>query len=105
MSEHKPVSRRDFLRVAGRYGLTSTAIAAAGMAGPFTVESLGRAAAQSADQRAGAARVTLKFGAAGFNEKNLQVQRSGQLWFVQDLEKRTNGALKVEFIEIGRAHV
>ena len=98
MSEHKPVSRRDFLRVAGRYGLTSTAIAAAGMAGPFTVESLGRAAAQSADQRAGAARVTLKFGAAGFNEKNLQVQRSGQLWFVQDLEKRTNGALKVEFI-------
>ena len=98
MSEHKPVSRRDFLRVAGRYGLTSTAIAAAGMVGPFTLENLGHAAAQTADQRAGAAKVTLKFGAAGFNDKNLQIQRSGQLWFVQDLEKRTNGAIKVDFI-------
>lgn len=98
MSDHQAVSRRDFLRVAGRYGLSSTAFAAAGMLGPFTVGDLGRAAAQTAQQRAGTAQVTLKFGAAGFNEKNLQIQRSGQLWFSQELEKRSNGAIKVEFI-------
>jgi len=41
---------------------------------------------------------TLKFGAAGFNETNLKVQESGQLWFAQQLEEKTDGALKIEFI-------
>jgi hypothetical protein len=42
--------------------------------------------------------MTLKFGASGFNEGNLKIQESGQLWFAQALEKRSDGALKIEFI-------
>jgi len=41
---------------------------------------------------------TLKFGAAGLNERNLLVERAGCLQFVNDLEERTEGAIRVEFI-------
>lgn len=40
----------------------------------------------------------LKFGASGFNESNLDIQKSGQLFFARDIEERTNGAIRVEFI-------
>jgi TRAP-type transport system periplasmic protein len=86
------------MRIAGRYGLSSTAFAVAGMAGPLTLEGVGRAAAQTAAARSGTPLMTLKFGAAGFNENNLKIQESGQLWFAQELEKRSDGALKIEFI-------
>ena len=93
------IDRRGFFRIAGRYGLTSTVIAAAGMAGPLTLGGLARAASQTADARnASTPLVTLKFGAAGFNETNLKIQESGQIWFAQELEKRSDGALKIEFI-------
>ncbi len=99
MSKENKLDRRGFLRIAGRYGLTSTAFAAAGMIGPLTFEGLARAASQTADARnAGTPLMTLKFGASGFNETNLKIQESGQLWFAQELEKRSDGALKVEFI-------
>lgn len=98
MAEKTPLDRRGFLRIAGRYGLTSTAVAVAGLAGPLTLEGVGKAAAQTADARSGNAQFNLKFGAAGFNENNLKIQRSGQLWFAQELEKRSDGAIKVEFI-------
>ena len=98
MASKTPLDRRGFMRIAGRYGLSSTAFAMAGMAGPLTLEGVGRAAAQTAAARSGTPLMTLKFGAAGFNENNLKVQESGQLWFAQELEKRSNGALKVEFI-------
>lgn len=98
MASSTPLNRRGFLRIAGRYGLTSTAIAAAGFAGPLTLEGVGKAAAQTAAKRGGSAQFNLKFGAAGFNETNLKIQESGQLWFAQELEKRSDGAIKVEFI-------
>jgi len=98
MASSTPLNRRGFLRIAGRYGLTSTAIAAAGFAGPLTLEGVGKAAAQTAAKRTGSAQFNLKFGAAGFNENNLKIQESGQLWFAQELEKRSDGAIKVEFI-------
>ncbi|WP_449192088.1 TRAP transporter substrate-binding protein [Thauera sp.] len=99
MSKETKLDRRGFLRIAGRYGLTSTALAAAGMVGPLTFEGLARAASQTADARnASTPLMTLKFGASGFNESNLKIQESGQLWFAQELERRTNGALKIEFI-------
>lgn len=68
------------------------------MVGPLTLEGVGRAAAATSESRSGKAMRTLKFGAAGFNESNLKIQESGQLWFAQELEKRTDGALKIEFI-------
>jgi TRAP-type C4-dicarboxylate transport system substrate-binding protein len=98
MAKQTPLDRRGFMRIAGRYGLSSTMFAIAGMAGPLTLEGVGRAAAQTAAARSGTPLMTLKFGAAGFNENNLKIQESGQLWFAQELEKRSNGALKVEFI-------
>ena len=99
MAHDTPLDRRGFLRIASRYGLTSTAIAVAGMAGPLTMSGVARAASQTADARnAATPLMTLKFGASGFNENNLKIQESGQLWFAQELEKRTNGALKIEFI-------
>lgn len=98
MAKQTPLDRRGFMRIAGRYGLSSTMFAVAGMAGPLTLEGVGRAAAQTAAARSGTPLMTLKFGAAGFNENNLKIQESGQLWFAQELEKRSNGALKVEFI-------
>jgi TRAP-type transport system periplasmic protein len=98
MAKTSPLTRRGFLQIAGRYGFTSTAIAAASFVGPLTLEGVGKAAAQTAAKRGGAAQFTLKFGAAGFNENNLKIQESGQLWFSQELEKRSDGAIKVEFI-------
>ena len=98
MASSTPLNRRGFLRIAGRYGFTSTALAAAGIVGPLTLEGVGRAAAQTAQSRSGTAQFNLKFGAAGFNETNLKIQESGQLWFAQELERRSDGAIKVEFI-------
>jgi TRAP-type C4-dicarboxylate transport system substrate-binding protein len=98
MKKGIPLDRRGFMRIAGRYGFTSTALAITGMVGPLTLEGVGRAAAATSDARGGKAIRTLKFGAAGFNENNLKIQESGQLWFAQELEKRTEGALKIEFI-------
>ncbi len=93
------LDRRGFLRIASRYGLTSTAFAAATVAGPLTLSSVAHAASKNADARAASTPlVTLKFGASGFNETNLKIQESGQLWFAQQLEQRSNGAMKIEFI-------
>ncbi len=98
MAQKIPLDRRGFMRIAGTYGLSSTAFAVAGMVGPLTLEGVSKAAAQTAEARKGTPLMTLKFGAAGFNEDNLKIQESGQLWFAQQLEKRSDGALKIEFI-------
>ncbi|MBR0565415.1 TRAP transporter substrate-binding protein [Azoarcus sp. L1K30] len=99
MANQTPLDRRGFLRIAGRYGLTSTALAVTGMVGPLTLEGVARAASATADARnAATPLMTLKFGASGFNEENLKIQQSGQLWFAQELETRSNGALKIDFI-------
>ena len=98
MKKGTPLDRRGFMRIAGRYGFTSTALAITGIVGPLTLEGVGRAAAATSDARDGKAIRTLKFGAAGFNENNLKIQESGQLWFARELEKRTEGALKIACI-------
>lgn len=98
MTQKTPLDRRGFMKLTGTYGLSTTAFAVAGMVGPITLEGAGRAAAQTAAARSATPLMTLKFGAAGFNEDNLKIQESGQLWFAQQLEKRSDGALKIEFI-------
>lgn len=47
MTQKTPLDRCGFMRVAGTYGLSSTAFAVAGMVGPLTLEGVGKAAAQT----------------------------------------------------------
>ena len=86
------ISRRDLFRVAGRYGLTSTLFAAGGLGGAMTLGGL--AQARRVDVREAVlekAKHNLKFGASGFNQRNLLIERMGALFFAQDLEERTDG--------------
>ncbi|MEM9443198.1 MAG: TRAP transporter substrate-binding protein DctP, partial [Pseudomonadota bacterium] len=93
------VSRRDLFRVAGRYGLSSTLFAAGSLGGAMTLSSLAKAAESTYEKRfAKEAKHTLKFGAAGFNARNLLIERAGALFFAQDLEERTDGEIRIEFI-------
>lgn len=98
MADKTPLDRRGFMRIAGTYGMSSTLFAVAGVVGPLTLEGVGNAAAQTAAARSKTPQVTLKFGASGFNETNLKIQESGQIWFSQELERRSEGAIKVDFI-------
>ncbi len=93
------VSRRDLFRLAVTYGWSSTLLAAGGLAGAVTLPRLAEAANSTYKKRlAKEPKFTLKFGAAGFNERNLLIERAGCLQFVNDLEERTDGEIRVEFI-------
>lgn len=93
------ISRRDLLRVAGRYGLSSTMLGAATLTGAITLPDLAEAANSTYEKRfKSEPKHTLKFGASGFNERNLLIERAGCLEFVRDLEERTDGEIRVEFI-------
>ena len=93
------VSRRDFMKVAGKYGLSSTMMAAGGIAATASLSQLANAASHEKKKRyAVEPKFKLKFGASGFSDTALEIQKSGQMFFAQDLEERTNGAIRVEFI-------
>ncbi len=93
------ISRRDLFRLTGRFGLSSTLIAAGGLGGTLSLASLARAAESTYEKRfAKEPKHTLKFGAAGFNARNLLIERAGCLEFARDLEERTEGEIRVEFI-------
>lgn len=93
------LSRRDLGRLAGRYGLSSTLLAAGGLAGGMSLTSLGHAAETVYEKRfAKKPKHVLTFGASGFNASNLLVERAGCLEFARDLEERTEGEIRVEFI-------
>ena len=93
------ISRRDLFRLAGTYGMSSTLLAAGTFTGAMSLPSLARAVESAYDKRyAKEAKHTLKFGAAGFNARNLLIERAGCLEFARDLESRTDGEILVEFI-------
>ncbi|WP_146344988.1 TRAP transporter substrate-binding protein [Falsiphaeobacter marinintestinus] len=93
------ISRRDLFKLAGQYGMSSTLLAAGSIGGLVTLPSLAAAAESTYTKRyAKEAKVTLKFGAAGFNARNLLIERAGCLEFARDLESRTDGEIRVEFI-------
>jgi len=95
----KHVSRRDLLRLTKQYGISSTLLAAGTMTGVISATRLAEAANSTYEKRLKTEpKFTLKFGAAGFNERNLLIERAGCLQFVNDLEERTDGAIRVEFI-------
>ena len=93
------ISRRDLFRVAGQYGMSSTLLAAGSFGGAMSLANLASAAESSYEKRfKKEAKFTFKFGAAGFNERNLLIERAGCLEFARDLESRTDGEIRVEFI-------
>lgn len=95
----KHLSRRDLFRVAGRYGISSTLLAAGTFGGAMSLSNLAQAAESTYDKRfAKEPKFTLKLGAAGFNPQNLLIERAGVLEFARDLESRTDGEIRVEFI-------
>ncbi|MGQ9371320.1 TRAP transporter substrate-binding protein [Azospirillum sp. ST 5-10] len=99
MDQQHQFSRRDLGRVAARFGWTSTLIALGGLAGPVGLARLAQAAEATATKRLSKpAKHTFKFGASGFNEQNLNIQKSGQIFFARDLEDRTGGEIRVEFL-------
>ena len=90
------VSRRDLMKLTGKFGLTATILGAASATG---VAGLAAAVESTYEKRyAKPAKHTLKFGAAGFNQRNLLIERAGCLEFARDLESRTDGEIIVEFI-------
>ena len=92
------VSRRDILRVAGRFGMTSTAMALAGATGLMTTANLAQAAETTYEKRFGKEpKYRFKMGASGFNARNLLIERAGFLEFARDLEERTDGEIRIEF--------
>ncbi|MEP2703664.1 MAG: TRAP transporter substrate-binding protein [Roseibium sp.] len=93
------ISRRDLFRVAGAYGMSSTLLAAGTFGGAMSLANLATAAESTYDRRfSKPAKHTLKFGAAGFNARNLLIERAGALEFARDLEARTDGEIRIEFI-------
>ena len=93
------ISRRDLFRLTAQYGITSTMLAAGSFTGVMSLSALAQAAESTYNKRFGTEpKHTLKFGAAGFNERNLLIERAGCLEFARDLEERTDGAIRVEFI-------
>lgn len=93
------LSRRDLFKVAGRYGMSSTLLAAGSFGGAMSLSNLASAAESTYEKRfSKEAKHTLKFGASGFNDRNLLIERAGALEFARDLESRTDGEIRVEFI-------
>ncbi|SEW18478.1 TRAP-type C4-dicarboxylate transport system, substrate-binding protein [Cognatiyoonia koreensis] len=93
------ISRRDLFKVAGQYGMSSTLMAAGTFGGAMSLASLASAAESTYERRFNKeAKHTLKFGAAGFNARNLLIERAGALEFARDLEARTDGEIRIEFI-------
>ncbi|MEM7461726.1 MAG: TRAP transporter substrate-binding protein DctP [Pseudomonadota bacterium] len=93
------LSRRDLFKVAGRYGMSSTLMAAGTFGGAMSLSNLASAAESTYEKRfSKEPKHNLKFGASGFNDRNLLIERAGALEFARDLESRTDGEIRVEFI-------
>jgi TRAP-type C4-dicarboxylate transport system substrate-binding protein len=93
------ISRRDLFRLSGQFGLSSVLLGAGALTGAATLPNLAKAAESTYNKRfAKEPKHTLKLGAAGFNVRNLLIERAGVLTFARDLEERTEGEIRVEFI-------
>lgn len=96
------ISRREFNRFVGRFGLTSVMLAYASLAKIGYAESDKALEATSHSvykKRYGKkARHQLRFGAAHFTRPGLKILPNGSLTFVADLEERTDGEIRIEYI-------
>ena len=93
------ISRRDLLKLTSTYGMSSVLMGAATLTGAVTLPSLARAVESTYDRRYSREPAhQLKLGASGFNARNLLIERAGVLEFARDLEERTEGEIRIEFI-------
>lgn len=96
-------TRRDFIRIARRYGTMSTMIALSGMTGLVSAPRLAVAAKSTYERRFKTEpQITLKYGAAGYTPKILNTEKAGMLHFVRELEARTDGAVRIEYLDGGQ---
>ena len=88
------------MRVASKFGMTSTLFGAATIAtGVITLPKLATAAESTYKKRfKKKPRVTLKFAPDGLSAARLLIQRSGELFLSQDIEERTDGEIQIDFI-------
>jgi TRAP-type transport system periplasmic protein len=94
------ITRRDFMRIGKRYGMMSTMMAALGMTGLITAPRLAEAAKSTYERRFNTEpAVTLKYGAAGYTPEILNTEKAGMLHFVRELEARTDGAVRIEYLD------
>lgn len=95
------VSRRQFNKIAGTFGLTATLLGWSGLSKTeliSTSEALAATASDIQKKRYGKkARFNLKLGTSQTPETLLKT-RGGSLVFIADLEARTDGEIRVEFI-------
>ncbi len=93
------LSRRDVLKLSTQYGLSSTLLGASAFTGAISAGSMASAVESTYERRLRKpARHTLRFGASGFNAQNLLIERAGAIQFALDLEERTDGEIRIEFI-------
>lgn len=96
----KPVSRRDFNRIASTFGLTSTLLAFSGFAyagQKVGAHKLAKAAEATQKERTKTKpKYKLRYGAAGHSVETLWVAKVGSIDFVREVEERTNGEIRIE---------
>jgi len=97
----KPLDRRTLIKIAGTYGLSSTLLGWSALAkseAALSTDNMAASAASVNQKRyKKKPKYKLKFGGAGFNEVNLKIERQGALFFIDDLEARTDGDIQIEF--------
>ncbi len=96
------ISRRQFALLTSRYGLMTVVMAAAALpvlGYPATDQALIATAGSVYKKRFNKKpRHALRFGAAHFTRPGLEILPNGSLPFVADLEERTDGEIRVEYI-------
>ncbi|MEP5758539.1 MAG: TRAP transporter substrate-binding protein DctP [Litoreibacter sp.] len=93
------ISRRDLFKLSGQYGMSSVLLGAGALTGAATLPNIAQAVESTYNRRYGKeAKYNLTLGAAGFNQQNLLIERAGVLEFARDLEERTDGEIRIEFI-------
>ena len=92
------VSRRDFMRIARTYGLTSTYLALGAMGGMVTAEALAKEVTTTYKRRMKKpAKFTLRLGTI-YNDNHVMIQRAGAYDFARDLEERTDGEIRINML-------
>lgn len=92
------VSRRDFMRITRRYGVSATYIAAAGLGGVFSADALAKSAGSVYDKRyKNKPKHKLRYGSVA-SQKHMKIIRLGAYDFAQDIEERTDGEIQVEML-------
>lgn len=92
------VSRRDFMRISKQYGLAATYAAVAGMGGVFSAEALAQTVNTVYEKKyAKKPEHVLKLGAI-YRWEHTKIQRGGVWEFAQDIEEKTDGAIRIEIL-------